>query len=468
MNNYDKIIYFFGATGDLARRKIWQAIANLFIHQGNFKVIAFGGIHVDSTETFRQWLECTLEQHRINTELLLQHVDYHSVDLLDQKAQLPIPSLTDTSEHVFYVALSTHIYLPLLAKLSKFLPHQKSRIVLEKPIGTHLNDALTIQNALRSIFKEDQIYRIDHYLGKWTVQNVLALRFANSLFEHQWNQKYIDHIQISIAETLGIETRSAFYDNIGALRDMVQNHLVQLLCLIAMEPPANLNPEAIRDERVKVLRALRPLSNHNVVRGQYVCGQMNGKTLPGYLESLKTSNSNTETFIALKAEINNWRWANVPFYLRTGKRMPTKCCEIVVQFKDVPHPIFKNQASFGSHNRLIFRLQPKESIKLELFEQTNDNRKSVRPIQLSLDAPNFRGETPDAYERLLQDALNGDPTLFVREDEWSQAWRWVDPVLNEWEELAVAPFDYPAGSWGPTESINLLARERRTWENPTA
>jgi glucose-6-phosphate 1-dehydrogenase len=468
MSHQDRVIYFFGATGDLAGHKIWPAIANLFVRQESFRVVAFGGKQAQSDDSFYDWLKNTLKDHPVQTEQWLEQVEFHSVDLLDPALELPI-QLDAADIHIFYVALSTHIYRPLLERLRTFLPHPKCRIVLEKPIGTQLDDALDIQAHLRQLFSEDQIYRIDHYLGKWTVQNVLALRFANSIFEHQWNQKYIDHIQISIAETLGIENRAVFYDNIGALRDMVQNHLVQLLCLIAMEPPASLNPEAIRDERVKVLRALKPLVNHNVVRGQYLAGHIKGEAVPGYLESIpKGKSSNTETFIALKAEINNWRWAGVPFYLRTGKRLATKCCEIVVQFKSVPHPIFKNQAAFGSHNRLIFRLQPEESIKIEIFEQTNDNRRSVRPIQLSLDAPNFRGPNPDAYERLLLDALKGDPTLFVREDEWSEAWRWVDPVLREWGESEAPPYAYQAGTWGPTESINLLARERRTWEDPNA
>lgn len=471
MSQQDKVIYFFGATGDLARHKIWPAIANMYRSNECFRIVAFGGKGPQPESGFNQWLKDVLQGQDIDIDAFAERIDYHAIDLLDHEAPLPV-SLNESQTSVFYVALSTHLYRPLLERLSQYLPNPNCRIVLEKPIGTDLQDGLEIQKKLRALFTEDQIYRIDHYLGKRTVQNLLALRFANSIFEYQWNQKYIDHIQISIAESKGIDERAAFYDNIGALRDMVQNHLVQLLCLVAMEPPASLDPEAIRNERVKVLRALKPLSSHDVVRGQYTAGSIDGQPVKAYREELQEStqknSSRTETFVSLKAEIDNWRWAGVPFYLRTGKRLPTKCCEIVVQFKTVPHPIFQNQKTFGSSNRLIFRLQPEESIKIELFEQTNEDRKSVRPSKLSLDTHELYGSSMDAYERLLLDALNGDPTLFVREDEWSEAWRWVDTVLKEWEQTATEPFSYMAGTWGPTQSISLLARERRTWEDPNS
>ena len=341
---------------------------------------------------------------------------------------------------------------------------------MEKPIGNDLQTGMAINRRVAEFFSEEQIYRIDHYLGKETVQNLLALRFANSIFEHQWNQRYIDHIQITISETVGVEQRAGFYEGTGALRDMLQNHLLQLLCMTAMEPPASMDAEAVRDEKVKVLQALKPIEGadilDNVVRGQYEEGISDGNMVPRYKDEPGVSaDSCTDTFVALKAEIDNWRWAGVPFYLRTGKRLAARSCEIVVQFKEVPHSIFEMQHKKTMANKLVFRLQPDEGVRLQLCEKRVGNHMQVRPMILSLNEASMnKKRVPDAYERLLADAINLNPTLFLREDELMTAWTWVDPILEHWHASDQRPDGYGAGSWGPAASTLLLAKDGRLWE----
>nr|WP_113702893.1 glucose-6-phosphate dehydrogenase [Nonomuraea lactucae] len=342
----------------------------------------------------------------------------------------------------------------------------RSRVVLEKPLGHDLASAQRINDEVGAIFDERQIFRIDHYLGKETVQNLLVLRFANAFLEPIWNSLWIDHVQITAAETVGTPGRRGYYDHAGALRDMVQNHLLQLLCLTAMEPPARNDREAIRDEKVKVLQALRPITGGEVdrftVRGQYV----EGGGMPGYLDEPASTppteeSCRVETFTAIRAEIRNWRWAGVPFYLRTGKRMPRRTSEIVVRFKDVPHSIYPG----GTPNRLVLRLQPEEGIELHIMaKEPGAGEVTLKPVPLSLSfGETFTARVPEAYERLLTDVLSGNPTLFMRRDEVEAAWRWIDPILAAWEASPGLPEPYPAGTSGPAGARELLGRSGRSW-----
>jgi glucose-6-phosphate 1-dehydrogenase len=328
---------------------------------------------------------------------------------------------------------------------------------------------MALNDTLGSVFREDQIFRIDHYLGKETVQNLMALRFANALYEPLWNSAHIDHVQITVAEAVGLEGRAGYYDKAGALRDMVQNHILQLLCLVAMEPPSSIEADAVHDEKVKVLRSLKPITNLNVedmtVRGQYRAGASAGGPVRGYLEDLESENSNTETFVALKAEIANWRWAGVPFYLRTGKRLATRVSEIVVTFKPIPHSIFGESAGKVMANQLVIRLQPDEGVKQWLMiKDPGPGGMRLRHVPLDMSfAQSFSERNPDAYERLIMDVVRGNQTLFMRRDEVEAAWRWVDPILQGWELNSQPVQGYTAGTWGPSSSIALIERDGRTW-----
>jgi glucose-6-phosphate 1-dehydrogenase len=348
-----------------------------------------------------------------------------------------------------------------------------SRIVLEKPLGRDLASASAINNEVGECFAENQIYRIDHYLGKETVQNLLALRFANSLFEPLWRRGAVDHVQITVAEELGVGGRIDFYDDVGALRDMVQNHLLQLVCLTAMESPSSLHHDAVRDEKIKVLRALRPISADEVrtstVRGQYTAGAIKGETVHGYDEELGDRQSSTETFVALKLEIDNWRWSNVPFYLRTGKRLKGRHSEIVIQFQDVPHSIFPEQVFNVEPNRLTIRLQPDEGVKLSIMaKEPGPGGFELRPVSLDLSFEETFGlRYPDAYERLLMEVLRGNPALFMRRDEVDAAWEWIDNIIEAWQTSRQKVEPYVAGSWGPSGSSLLLDRDGRAWHADT-
>ena len=318
-------------------------------------------------------------------------------------------------------------------------------------------------------FAEANIYRIDHYLGKETVQNLMALRFANALFEPLWRAGQIDHVQITVAETLGVEGRAGYYDTAGALRDMVQNHMLQLLCLVAMEPPASLAADAVRDEKLKVLKTLVPITGANAgehtVRGQYRAGASQGGPVPGYLEELGNETSHTETFVALKVQIANWRWAGVPFYLRTGKRLANRESEIVAQFRPIPFSVFDSAAGPIEANQLVIRLQPDEGVKLWLMIKdpgTGGMRLRHVPLDMTF-ARAFAGRNPDAYERLLMDVIRGNQTLFMRRDEVEAAWSWIDPILQAWAASTDRPKSYTSGTWGPSAAIALIERDGRTW-----
>ena len=351
------------------------------------------------------------------------------------------------------------------------LTGDKVRLALEKPLGSDLASSREINDAVAKAFPEERTFRIDHYLGKETVQNLLALRFANSAFEPLWNATHIDHIQITVAETIGLEGRGGYYDGAGALRDMVQNHMLQLLALVAMEPPADFDATEIRDEKVKVLRSLRPIRADDVpdhvVTGQYGAGAIGSEPVPSYLEELGKE-SGTETFVALKAHVENWRWAGVPFYLRTGKRMPERKTEIFIQFKCVPHSMFAKRGAKTKANKLIISIQPEENIRLLVMAKTPGlDREGIRLREVPLDV-GLRDAFADtrrriAYERLLLDLIEGDPTLFVRRDEVEAQWQWIDGVRAAWEEAGLEPKSYGAGSWGPSSAIALTERDGVQW-----
>lgn len=372
-------------------------------------------------------------------------------------------------QRVFYLSTPPSVFSVCCKHLHESgLITEHARVVVEKPLGYDGKSAEDINSQIAEYFREEAIYRIDHYLGKETVLNLMALRFANGIFEHLWDAKSIDHVQITISETVGLEGRAGFYDGAGAMRDMVQNHIMQLLCLVAMESPNRMTAERIRAEKLKVLESLRPLTGntvkYNTVRGQYVAGEMNGKQVPGYLDELGKP-SDTETFVAIRAYIDNSRWANVPFYLRTGKRMKQRFAEIVIQYKDVAHRVYPESAGAATPNRLVIRLQPEESIKIVMVSKDLDKHETrLRPVALNLNfADTYKDFYSDAYKRLMLDAAAGDASLFIHRAEVDAAWAWVDPIIEAWQRPENKPQGYMAGSWGPQASAQMLASDQRRW-----
>jgi glucose-6-phosphate 1-dehydrogenase len=375
-----------------------------------------------------------------------------------------------------YVATAPSLFTTVCEQLAAAglnTPH--TRVVLEKPLGHDLASNRAINQTVRRFFEEKQVFRIDHYLGKPAVQNLFALRFGNALFEPLWRREHIANIQITIAEDLGVESRGAFYETTGALRDMVQNHALQLLCAIGMEPPINAHADAIRDEKLKVLRSLKPWTAaslaSDVVRGQYASGTSGGVPVPAYRDEPGVNpHSHTETFVALRTEIANWRWAGVPFYIRTGKRLAGRDARIVINFRPTPHAIFNASSAMG--NQLVINLQPKDGLELHLLAQGQDNRKTrssaaqaLAPVQLDLDFDKrFGSERVGAYERLLLDVIDGRLNLFVRSDEQEEAWRWVEPLIKHWAADAQGPRPYAAGTWGPSASSAMIARDGFCWD----
>jgi glucose-6-phosphate 1-dehydrogenase len=477
---FDLII--FGGTGDLAMRKLLPALYHRH-RDGQFtrdsRIVAAGRTAY-SRKKYLDLVKKSLVDNLTDGDFdaaqwktFSGRIEYLDIDALAPDKWAALIELLDGSEErtrVVYLATAPSLFGAIAKGLkSNGLVTRNSRIVLEKPLGHDLASAAEINNAVGKCFAENQIYRIDHYLGKETVQNLLALRFANSLFEPLWRRGSVDHVQITVAEDLGVGGRIEFYDKVGALRDMVQNHIVQLLCLIAMEPPASLHHDAVRDEKIKVLRALRPMGaaavGSNTVRGQYTSGAIGDSTVHGYDEELGGAESSTETFVALKVEIDNWRWSNVPFYLRTGKRLKGKHSEIVVEFQDVPHSIFPEQSYNVQPNRLTIRLQPDEGVKLTLMaKEPGPGGFDLRPVSLDLSFEETFGiRYPDSYERLLMEVLRGNPALFMRRDEVEAAWQWIDSIIAGWEESNQKVETYVAGSWGPTASSVLLDRDGRAW-----
>jgi glucose-6-phosphate 1-dehydrogenase len=473
----------FGGTGDLAKRKIIPALFSAFVNgrlDASFQFIGAAREKMDDNE-YRTRVEASIATYAskegtpdpAKVQAFLAQVFYAKIDArvaedfeyLKQRLHT-----SDTNATLFYLATGPDIFIPIVEQLSKHgLVEGNARVVVEKPLGHDAQSAKEINQSLRTYLKENQIYRIDHYLGKEMVQNLLALRFANLFLEPLWNRKWIQDVQISIAEQVGVETRGDFYDQTGAMRDMVQNHLLQLVSIVAMEPPVNANPDAIRDEKVKVLRALHQFTPEEVskrtVRGQYRAGAVDGKPVIGYQnEAGVPPSSRTETFVAIRAEINNWRWAGVPFYLRTGKRMASRSAEITINFKPIPYSIFGQSQGPMRSNRLVISLQPEESV--ELFMKAKEPGEGIRlsDVALNLDFTQASSQRRvESYERLLIDALHGDLTLFVRDDELSAAWAWVDPIMDAWKNDSEGLKSYIAGSWGPVAASYLLAQNDAAW-----
>ena len=478
-------IVLFGATGDLARRMLLASLyfldADGFLPNG-FRIVATARADL-TREAFLEQAHATLSDRPEGLDEAVwarfaERLTYVGADATtaDGAARLKA-ALKGVAQPFFYLAISPSLYEKVCAALAETgIATDCTRIVLEKPIGRDLETSRHINGSLGAVFEEEQIFRIDHYLGKETVQNLLALRFANTLFEPLWNNLTIDHVQITVAETEGVGGRWPYYDEYGALRDMLQNHMLQLLCLVAMEPPADMEPDSVRNEKVKVLRSLRRFTRLDVqdksVRGQYTAGVVGGKSADAY-ETERGAKSGTETFVALRADIDNWRWAGVPFFLRTGKRMPEKRTQIAIQFKPVPHSIFGSASTPDlTPNRLVIDLQPDEDIKLSLMNKAPGLSKSgmrLQSLPLSLSLLNTYegagGRRRIAYERLLLDVIQGDATLFVRRDEVEEAWRWVDGVADAWAEAGQAPKPYAAGSWGPSGAFALIERFGRDWSD---
>ncbi len=473
----------FGATGDLSRRKLLPALFHRD-EQGQIppgaRIIGVSRRPLSRVE-FRALAEKAIADHvpkelqtPENCNRFLNRLDYVSADASRDDGWSDLEKLLAQAPdriRVFYLAVGPDLFGPLCERLGQHkLVTPQSRVVVEKPLGKDLASARALNEAIGRVFPEQNIYRIDHYLGKETVQNLMALRFANALFEPVWNAAHIDHVQITVAETLGVEGRAGYYDTAGALRDMVQNHMLQLLCLVAMEPPTSVDADAVRDEKLKVLKSLKQIDGNaaNVtVRGQYRAGASANGPVPGYLEELGAPSSKTETFVAIKAEIENWRWAGVPFFLRTGKRLGSRISEIVVGFKHIPHSVFDRQAGPITENRLVIRLQPDEGVRLWLMIKDpgpGGMRLQLVPLDMSF-AKAFGVRNPDAYERLLMDVVRGNQTLFMRRDEVEAAWSWIDPVLEAWGASPDLPKPYTSGTWGPSAAVALIEREGRTWHD---
>jgi len=481
---FDYIV--FGGTGDLARRKLLPALFHRY-RDGQIpagcRIIAVSRRTMSDEEfktATRQALSKYLRENERDApeiEPFLEILSYVEVDALSDKGWDDLARILNDGEdriRAFYLAVGPDLFDDICGRIGDHgLVTPTSRLVVEKPIGRDLTSAHAVNDAIGKVFSESQIFRIDHYLGKETVQNLMALRFGNVLYEPLWNSAHIDHVQITVAESIGVGTRGGYYDTAGALRDMVQNHMLQLLCLVAMEPPDSLEADSVRDEKLKILKALHPITDDNAgqvtVRGQYRAGAANGGAVKSYAEELGHEDSSTETFVALKAEIANWRWAGVPFYLRTGKRLADRVSEIVIAFKPIPHSIFPEGSGTVHSNRLVLRLQPDEGVKQWIMIKDpgpGGMRLQYVPLDMSF-SETFDDRNPDAYERLLLDVIRGNQTLFMRRDEVEAAWSWVDPILAAWSHAGAAPNAYTAGTWGPSASIALIERDGRTWYEDT-
>jgi glucose-6-phosphate 1-dehydrogenase len=473
-------IVIFGATGDLALRMLFPSLYFLDAENllpADFTIVGAARSVLDQ-EAFAGRIEAAVKARAdgaftdVAWKRFRARLGYAVVDAGDAASfQNLIAPLGEAKEVIFYLSTSPNLYGAISDNLrAAGLAGPASRVIVEKPIGRDLASCCRINDTLAQTFKERGIFRIDHYLGKETVQNLIALRFANALFEPLWNKVTVDHVQITVGETVGVEGRWGYYNDYGALRDMVQNHVLQLLCLVAMEPPASLDPDSVRNEKVKVLRSLRPITGREVerrtVRGQYRAGIADGVSAPGYADETGGGASDTETFVALQANIDNWRWAGVPFYLRTGKRLPSKSSQIVIQFRDVPHSIFAGDDLMA--NRLTIRLQPEEEISLTLMNKTPSlDGLQLRPVALNLSLTDaFRQQAPRrriAYERLLLEAIKDNQTLFVRRDEAEAAWTWIDAIVAGWDHYGMKPSPYASGAWGPAGAFALTERNGHSW-----
>jgi glucose-6-phosphate 1-dehydrogenase len=476
-----QVLVIFGATGDLAQRMLFPSL--YFLEEDDLLPAGLSIVGCSRAKLEENVFHALVERAVRNRagsgfsetvwSRLQRRLSHRPVDATNPDSFAVLRDFVETAqETIYYLSTSPSHYGAICRALkSTGLAPATARVIVEKPIGRDLQTCRQINEWLAETFSDEKhIFRIDHYLGKEAVQNLIALRFANTFFEPLWNKVSIEQVQITVAETVGVEDRWTYYDEYGAIRDMVQNHLLQLLTLIAMEPPASLDPDSVRNEKVKVLQSLRPIADKDAalktVRGQYISGVSDGRPVRGYADETDGHVSHTETFVALCANIDNWRWAGVPFYLRTGKRMRERSSEIVIQFRHVPHSIFGGNALLA--NRLIIRLQPEEEISLVLMNKTpslEQDGMDLKPLALNLSLSNAfeRPRRRIAYERLLLEALNNKPTLFVRRDEAETAWAWIDAIIAGWERQDILPVPYAAGSWGPADAFALTERNGHTW-----
>jgi len=483
MNEIACDIIIFGAHGDLALRKLMPALYHL-CQDGHLNekhtILAVSREDLTTEEycaLLSQRFQDTFQDGSFQEDVFenfISHLRYISIDLTQKKEYKVLADVLHSSknkERINYLSTAPSLFGTICQNLSNSgLIIKGSRVVLEKPIGNSLSSSQVINNEVAKYFKESEIFRIDHYLGKDTVQNILALRFSNMLFTPIWNAQYIDHIQITVAESVGLEGRSSYYNDYGAMRDMVQNHLLQLLCLITMEPPHSLDGDAVRDEKLKVIRSLRHMQAGELstksVRGQYKAGVSDGKSVSGFLEEDGgNEQSSTETFVALRVDIDNWRWNGVPMYLRTGKRMSQRYSEIVIDFKDIPHSIFPKGGECIDSNKLVIRLQPDESISMFIMNKVPGLNEGMRlqKVELDLNIPENSPRSPDAYEHLLLDVIRNNATLFMRRDEVEAAWVWADNILEGWDKQKIKVKPYMAGTDGPSAAIALIERDGRSW-----
>ncbi len=474
---FDLVI--FGGTGDLARRKILPGLFRRFCAgqiEDDVRIVGAARSEMD-TDGYRTFVAEAIaefnegracdngEDEPSSLENFLNKLHYVIVDAMGDQGWAELTKLARPGRiRAYYFSVAPRLFGPLAERLNDHdMVDDDARIVVEKPFGRDLETARELNKALAQHFTEEQIYRIDHYLGKETVQNLMAIRFGNMLFEPLWNSQYVDHIQITVAEEVGIGTRADYYDRSGAMRDMMQNHLMQLLCLIAMEPPAKFDPDAVRDEKLKVIRALDPVGPDDVVRGQYE----GTRERPGYKNQVGNRDTATESFVALRARVSNWRWAGTPFYLRTGKGLKERASEIAVVFKDAPHSIFSEDS--GRHsNILTIKLQPNEGIELGVtIKEPGPGGMRLIDVPLDMTFAEALGpedaDFPDAYERLIMDVIRGNQTLFMRGDEVEAAWRWTDAVIQGWEDRGEDPLSYATGSSGPDDALMLMHRDGRRW-----
>ncbi|HEY7624334.1 MAG TPA: glucose-6-phosphate dehydrogenase [Candidatus Limnocylindria bacterium] len=481
-------IVIFGGSGDLAQRKLIPALYNLALQRllpASFSIVGTARKALTHDE-YREELHAAAAEHSrtkpLNEDVWRSFAEHlHFVATPDDAGYEELRRTLDQldfalgthANRLFYLATPPAAYEPIVKAIGGHRLRGETgwaRVVVEKPFGRDRESARELNEVMHTVFREDEVFRIDHYLGKETVQNILVMRFANGIFEPIWNRQYVDHVQITVAETIGVEERAGYYEQAGAMRDIVQNHLLQLLALVSMEPPAAFDDKAVRDEKVKVLRALRPITAADLAtsgaRGQYAAGFIEGAPVAGYREEAGVSaSSRTETYVALKCWVDNWRWEGTPFYVRTGKRLPKRTTEIAIQFRVAPHQLFSREASAGMEpNALVLRIQPDEGISLKFGAKVPVQGVRIRSVNMDFDyGASFMVDAPDAYETLILDALRGDATLFTRRDEVDQQWEFVDPIIEAWAAAPAPPSPYAAGSAGPAEADELIERDGREW-----